>query len=71
MPFLTLRNKDWLGGDVTITDDGDFLVLQLRDTSPILGYVIVDVSRGTVISGDWATLWDAQQAAERLQKERR
>lgn len=70
MPFLTLRNKDWLGGDVTIDDGGQFLVLQLRDTSPVLGYVIVDVSRGTVVNGDWATLWEAQQHAERLKKER-
>lgn len=70
MPFLTLRNKDWLGGDVTIADTGDFLVLQLRDTSPVLGYVIVDVSRGTVINGDWESLWEAQQAAEKLRRER-
>lgn len=70
MPFLTLRNKDWLGGDVTITDDGDFLVLQIRASNPVLGYVVVDVHRGRVINGDWTTLWEAQQYADQLRRER-
>lgn len=70
MPFLTLRNKDWLGGDVTIDDGGEYLVLQLRSPNPVLGYVIVDVARGQVINGGWASLWEAQQHAERLKRER-
>lgn len=66
MPFLTLRNKGWLGGDVTIEEAGDFLVLEIRDIAPIRGYVIVDLVNGTITRGDWKSLHEAQKAATAL-----
>jgi len=71
MSFLTLRNSKWTGGDVTISDDGDFLVVELRDVAPIHGYVIVDVRTGQVIKGDWTSLYDAQKAADNLRRKAR
>lgn len=64
MPFVTLRHKDWVGGDVSIDTDGDFIVVQLRDPNPIRGYMIVNLRTGQVVEGTWSSLFDAQKAAE-------
>lgn len=66
--FLTLRNKDWYGGDVTVSDDGRFLVAAVRDVTPVQAYVIVDTITGQTTRGEWASLRDAQEAAELVRK---
>jgi hypothetical protein len=66
MSFLTLRNAKWTGGDVTISDDGQFVVIEIRDAAPVRGYMIVEVATGRVIKGPWQTLFDAQTATNSL-----
>lgn len=68
MSFFTLRNSKWTGGDVTISDDGQYLVVELRDAAPVRGYVIVDIATGEVVKGPWQSLFDAQTAANNLRK---
>lgn len=66
MSFLTLRNKGWLGGDVTIDNDGRFMVVELRDVTPVRGYVIVDLTTGTAFKRQFASLHEAQKAAQAM-----
>ena len=66
MSFLTLRNTKWTGGDVTISDDGQFIVVELRDAAPVRGYMIVEIATGQVIKGQWRSLFEAQKAANSL-----
>lgn len=66
--FLTLRHKDWAGGDVTVSDDGRFIVAQVRDIIPVQSYVVVDTVKGTLVKGEWASLRDAQSAADALRE---
>jgi hypothetical protein len=68
-PFLTLRNNKWTGGDVTISADGDFVVVELRDITPIKGYVLVDLRSGKTVKGHYASLHEAQLAAIAMRKE--
>jgi hypothetical protein len=63
MTFLTMRNNDWKGGDVTMSDDGHYIVVELRDPNPVKGYVIVDLRTGQAIKGQYRTLRQAQEAA--------
>jgi len=63
MSFLTLRNSKWTGGDVTISEDGKFVVIEVRDAAPVRGYMIIEVATGRVVKGPWQTLFDAQTAA--------
>lgn len=68
--FLTLRNKDWTGGDVTISDDGRFVVVQMRDLSPVQAYVVVDTITCKTVRGSWASLREAQLAAESMKEDK-
>jgi hypothetical protein len=66
MSFLTLRNSKWTGGDVTISDDGRFVVIEIRDAAPVRGYMIVEVATGLVTKGPWQSLFEAQTATGSL-----
>ena len=69
MSFLTLRNNKWTGGDVTISDDGKFLVVELRDVVPVRGYMLIDIETGDVVKNHkWHSLFEAQTAAESLRR---
>jgi hypothetical protein len=63
MTFMTMRNNEWKGGDVTMSDDGRFIVVELRDPNPVRGYVIVDLRTGQAVKGQYKTLRQAQEAA--------
>lgn len=72
MSFHTLRNPKWTGGDVTISDDGDFIVVELRDVVPVRGYMVIDLRTGQIVNGhQWNSLFEAQRATELLRKQRK
>ncbi len=69
MRFFTLRNKDYFGGDVTISEDGRFIVIAERPIAPITGYKVIDTELGTVVRGDFKSLLEAQQSTEKSREE--
>ena len=71
MPFVTLRHKDWMGGEVSMDIDGDSTIIQLRDPNPVRGYMVVDLHSGEVVGRSYTSMRAAQEAVAQLKDKRR